>query len=143
MGIGYEREWADKPAGLRTHMLVSLAACSFTIVALEMVATLETEMEASTRLTVNPDPTRVIEAVITGIAFLGAGTIIQARRRVTGITTGASIWLAGAVGLACGGGFYIIAGLTVLLTLATLVCIRRLERVLMGTKTKRSAPEDT
>ena len=120
MALGYEREAFNKPAGLRTHMLVALAACAFTIVALEMVAALDNTGDPTS---VAADPTRVIEAVVTGVAFLGAGTIIQARGNVIGITTGASIWLAGAIGLSCGGGYYIIAVITLALALITLTAL--------------------
>jgi putative Mg2+ transporter-C (MgtC) family protein len=105
-------------------MLVALASCAFTIVAIEMVDAIGEKMPSS----VNTDPTRVIEAGITGVAFLGAGTIIQARGNVIGITTGASIWLAGAIGLASGGGYYLIAVITLALALVTLTALGRLER---------------
>lgn len=124
MALGWEREAFNKPAGLRTHMLFALASCAFTIVAIEMVDAIGERMPTS----VNADPTRVIEAVITGVAFLSAGTIIQARGNVIGITTGASIWLAGAIGLASGGGYYLIAVITLALALVTLTALGRLER---------------
>lgn len=110
MVIGLEREWRQKPAGRRTHMLVSLASAAFTIITFEL-------FQASLQMAPDSkgDPVRVIEGVIAGVAFLGAGTIIQGRGEVKGLTTGASIWLAGATGLACGGGYYIVivAGVTV------------------------------
>ncbi|MEQ9812734.1 MAG: MgtC/SapB family protein [Azospirillaceae bacterium] len=102
--IGLDREMTDRPAGLRTHMLVSVAAAMFTLISFEIVLTAQ-ELDGST----NSDPVRVVEAVLTGVAFLGAGTIIRAGRKVQGVTTGASIWLVGALGVACGGGYYLIA----------------------------------
>lgn len=106
--IGIDRELRNKPAGMRTHMLVSLAAASFTIVSFEFHARLLAQGNN------NADPIRALEAVVAGVAFLGAGTIIQSRNRVRGVTTGAGIWVAGAIGLACGGGLYLMAlGLTV------------------------------
>jgi putative Mg2+ transporter-C (MgtC) family protein len=99
--IGLDREIRGKPAGLRTHMLVALAAAAFTLIALEMVKTIGDDSPA-----VRVDPIRAIEAVVAGVAFLGAGAIIQARGSVLGITTGASIWLVGALGLACGSGTF-------------------------------------
>jgi len=128
IGVGYERETSNKPAGLRTHMLVGLAACTFTIVAMEMVYGLG---DATAAGSVNADPTRVIEAIITGVAFLGAGTIIGARDRVVGITTGASIWLVGAIGLACGGGYYAIAVIVLLFALFTLIAVSAFEKRVM------------
>lgn len=124
MVLGYEREAFNKPAGLRMHMLVALASCAITIIAIEMVDAIGEKMSSS----VNADPTRVIEAVVTGVAFLGAGSIIQARGNVIGITTGASIWLAGAIGLASGGGYYLIAVITLVLALVTLTALGTLER---------------
>jgi putative Mg2+ transporter-C (MgtC) family protein len=132
MIIGLEREWRQKPAGLRTHMLVSLASAAFTIITFELFrTTLEMAPESK------GDPVRVIEGVIAGVAFLGAGTIIQARGEVKGLTTGASIWLAGAIGLACGGGFYVIAGITVGLAVVILAIIGLLERKEEDTKASK------
>lgn len=132
MVIGLEREWRQKPAGLRTHMLVSLASAAFTIITFEL-------FQASPQMAPDSkgDPVRVIEGVIAGVAFLGAGTIIQGRGEVKGLTTGASIWLAGATGLACGGGYYIVAGVTVGLAVVILALLGLLQRK-VGTPTVKS-----
>ncbi|WP_119299820.1 MgtC/SapB family protein [Dongia deserti] len=122
MIIGVEREWRQKPAGLRTHMLVSLAAAAFTIISFELF---RTSLEISPGS--SGDPIRVIEGVVAGVAFLGAGVIIQARGDVRNLTTGATIWMSGATGLACGGGFFIVAGLLVALSLVILVLLGLLE----------------
>jgi putative Mg2+ transporter-C (MgtC) family protein len=122
MIIGVEREWRQKPAGLRTHMLVSLAAAAFTIISFELYRTsLEISDDSS------GDPIRVIEGVVAGVAFLGAGVIIQSRGDVRNLTTGATIWMSGATGLACGGGFYLVAGLLVGLSLVILVVLGLLQ----------------
>jgi putative Mg2+ transporter-C (MgtC) family protein len=121
--VGIEREAHNKPAGLRTHMLVSLAAATFTLLALEM-----TELTAGMGSSVRVDPIRVMEAIAAGVAFLGAGTIIQSRDGVRGITTGAGMWLAGAIGLACGIGSFVIALIVTGLSLIILLVIGRLER---------------
>jgi putative Mg2+ transporter-C (MgtC) family protein len=123
--VGFEREYRNRPAGLRTHMLVALAACSFMIIALEVF---HRSQDISSRVSI--DPLRVIEAVTAGVAFLAAGTIITSGRRVAGLTTGASLWLTGAMGLACGIGYYIVAGLGTALALVILVIIRVAERVI-------------
>lgn len=123
--IGFEREWRNHPAGLRTHMLVALAAAAFTIIGIEIVHSSQFEADGS-RL----DPLRLIEAVTAGVAFLAAGTIIFARGRVKGLTTGAGLWLAGAIGLAAGLGFWQIAGLATLLAVAVLALLQPLEKVL-------------
>lgn len=122
MLIGLEREWRQKPAGLRTHMLVSLAAAAFTIISFELY---HTSLEISENS--SGDPIRVIEGVVAGVAFLGAGVIIQSRGDVRNLTTGATIWMSGATGLACGGGFYIVAGLLVGASLVILIVLGLLE----------------
>jgi putative Mg2+ transporter-C (MgtC) family protein len=96
--IGLEREFADKPAGLRTHMLVAGAAAL--LVTLSDLMVKEFGADLGSQL-VRADPIRIIEAVITGVSFLGAGTIIRSRsgRQVEGLTTAASILLAAALGI--------------------------------------------
>jgi putative Mg2+ transporter-C (MgtC) family protein len=94
--IGLDREFRKRPAGLRTHMVLSLAAALFTVLTLE----LQSQLAASGAT--GPDPIRIIEAITVGVSFLAAGTIIHSGRDVHGLTTGAGMWLAGAVGLACG-----------------------------------------
>lgn len=118
MIIGIDREWRNKAAGLRTHMLVCLAAASFTILAIELSAAAAT-MDSQP----NADPVRIIEAVTAGAAFLGAGSIIQSRGNVRGVTTGASIWLAGAIGLACGAGYYVLAAVNVVFAMVILTVL--------------------
>lgn len=114
--IGLDREIGQHDAGLRTHMLISLAAAVFTIITFELVALMENSGEA-TRV----DPIRIVEAVTAGVAFLAAGTIITHRGGVRGLTTGAGMWLAGAIGLACGAGFLTLALLATLLAVIILV----------------------
>jgi putative Mg2+ transporter-C (MgtC) family protein len=96
--IGLEREFADKPAGLRTHMLVAGAAAL--LVTLSELMVKEFGADLGSQL-VRADPIRIIEAVITGVSFLGAGTIIRSRSggHVEGLTTAASILLAAALGI--------------------------------------------
>lgn len=122
--IGAEREWRRKPAGLRTHILVSLAACLYVVVGTEMV-TLDV-LGAGERLRV--DPMNLIAAVTAGVAFLVAGVIFTSGGRVMNVTTGASLWLAGAIGLACGAGLVplgAIAAVTVLAVLTVLGAVVR------------------
>jgi putative Mg2+ transporter-C (MgtC) family protein len=107
--IGLDREWRNKPAGVRTHMLVSLAAAAFTILAAEMTA-------IALRINATGDPVRIVEAVTAGAAFLGSGSIIQSRGSISGLTTGANIWLAAAIGLACGAGLLALACASTLLS---------------------------
>ncbi len=120
--IGMDREFRQKAAGLRTHILVSLAAAIFTLITFEIFFEMGELMEEP-----RSDAIRIIEAVTAGVAFLAAGTIIQSGGAVQGLTTGASMWLAGAVGLACGGGFYIIAVMGTALALVVLFLLGKLE----------------
>lgn len=115
MLVGYERERRNKPAGLRTHMLVGLGAAAFFLIFVEFALGPLKDAE-----NISPDPTRIIEGVITGIGFLGAGAIIQNAGNVRGLTTGAGIWVAGAIGLACGGGYFVIAGVVTGFTIVIL-----------------------
>ncbi len=109
--IGAEREYRDQAAGLRTHILVALAACVFALLSIESV-----HMAGFADEQVRIDPLRVIEAVTSGVAFLAAGMIVFSRGEVRGLTTGAGMWLAGAVGLAVGLGYWFVA------VFATLAC---------------------
>jgi putative Mg2+ transporter-C (MgtC) family protein len=102
--IGIDREVRHKPLGLRTNMLVSLGAASFSLMALHLV-----EMLGHGPTEVQIDPARVMEAIVGAIGFLGAAAIIQGRFDIYGATTGASIWVVGAIGMACGFGFYALA----------------------------------
>ncbi|GGH34640.1 putative Mg2+ transporter-C (MgtC) family protein [Cribrihabitans marinus] len=112
--IGLEREARGRPAGLRTHMLVGLAASAYCITTLELIA-----MDYGTE--VKLDPLRLVEAVTAGVAFLAAGMIVFSKGEVKGLTTGASLWLAAAVGVAVGMGFWPLAAMV---TLAALTIIR-------------------
>jgi len=126
--LGLDRELRQKAAGLRTHILISLAAAIFTLITFEIFFEMN-ELMTEPR----SDAIRIIEAVTAGVAFLAAGTIIQSGGTVQGLTTGASMWLAGAIGLACGGGFYTIAVIGTLLALVVLYLLGKVEaRLLPG-----------
>ena len=115
--VGLDRELKDRPAGLRTHMLTALAAAVFTILTFEIYLTSKS----------TADPIRIVEAVTAGVAFLAAGAIIQNRRGVQGLTTGAGMWLAGSLGVAAGLGQFVIGGLAALLALIIIILIKRAE----------------
>ncbi|MGQ0580904.1 MAG: MgtC/SapB family protein [Reyranella sp.] len=114
--IGFEREWRNRPAGLRTHILVCVAAAMVGILTIEIM----NAPALGGRAGATVDPLRAVEAVTAGVAFLAAGTIMFSRGEVQGLTTGAGMWLAGAVGLSAGLGLWQIAGLGTLLALAVL-----------------------
>lgn len=121
--VGFDRELRNKPAGLRTHILISLAAALFTLITFELHHTVVGNNERATA-----DPIRIIEAVTAGVAFLAAGAIIQSRGAVRGLTTGANMWLAGALGVACGTGDYTLAAFGTVFALIVLVVLGRLEQ---------------
>lgn len=104
--IGVERERWKKAAGLRTHMLVCIGAALITLTSINAF--------------IGADPARVAAGIITGIGFLGAGTIIAARGKVKGLTTAASLWVVAGVGLAIGAGFYLGAIVTAILVFIVL-----------------------
>src|SRR5690554_4659834 len=120
--LGLEREFRGKAAGLRSHMLVSLGASAFIIMGMHILFA-TAEGDPSARI----DPTRIVEGVIGGIGFLGAGSIIQSRGSVQGITTGASIWMAGAIGVACGLGIFALAGMVTLMALIIMSVLGRFQ----------------
>jgi putative Mg2+ transporter-C (MgtC) family protein len=116
--IGIERGKDVGSAGLRTLMLISLAAALFTTLAFEIYRT------ALAGGSNNPDPIRTIEAVTAGVAFMGAGAIFQQRGSIHGLTTGAGMWLAGAVGVTTALGYYLIAAAVAVFALAVLALLR-------------------
>ncbi|OYW98537.1 MAG: hypothetical protein B7Z15_22015 [Rhizobiales bacterium 32-66-8] len=124
--IGFERELNTDGAGLRTHILVSVAAALFTILAFEIFHTIGPDSAAKA------DPIRAVEAVTAGIAFLGAGAIFKSGGSVQGLTTGAGMWLAGAVGVATALGYYIIAFGVALLAVLVLAAMRALAHRVIG-----------
>lgn len=121
--IGYQREITERPAGFRTHVLVCIGS------ALIMMVSIYPFGDAS-----RVDPTRIAAQVVTGIGFLGAGTIIRQGSIVRGLTTAASLWTIAGVGLAVGAGFYSAALLATTLVFVVLSGFKIIETRLMGTK---------
>lgn len=114
--VGLEREYRSKEAGFRTHFLVALGSALFMIVSAYGFE--GTQVSDSHRL----DVSRVAAQVVSGIGFIGAGTIIfhKSQNVVSGLTTAAGLWVTAAIGLACGGGMYIVASVATVLVLAGL-----------------------
>ena len=121
--IGFEREWRNRPAGLRTHILVCVGAAVFALLTIEIVHAPMFDRDVA-----RFDPIRVIEATTAGVAFLAAGVVIFTRGEVHGLTTGAGMWLAGAIGVASGLGLWQIALLATVLTLVVLAVLYTFER---------------
>lgn len=121
--VGLERELRGKPAGLRSHMLVALGSAAFIIMGIDVLYGI-----AANESIAQLDPTRVIEGVIGGIGFLGAGSIIRSGGEIQGITTGASIWLAGAIGVSAGINNFPLAIMITVLALIIMSLLGRFER---------------
>lgn len=103
--VGVEREYKNRPAGMRTHVLVCLGASMIAV--LECLLRQELEAANNTHLTLNLG--RMSAQVISGVGFLGAGTIFMSQKKIAGLTTAASLWIVACLGLVCGFGFYWIA----------------------------------
>lgn len=122
MVVGIERELGEQAAGLRTHMLVSVGSCLFTLMSVYGFAAFAADAAPV------PDPSRVAAQIVTGIGFLGAGAIIREGMSVRGLTTAASLWVVAAVGMAVGVGAYWAAGFAVIVTIASLWALRPFRR---------------
>lgn len=125
--IGYERELKNRPAGFRTHMLVAGAAAL--LMAMSHLA-LQEPPTADDRISLSADPLRLVEAVISGVAFIGAGTIFARRdgQQIAGITTAASLLMVSVIGLITGVGHYLLATAATVLTLVVLTTLNLLEK---------------
>jgi putative Mg2+ transporter-C (MgtC) family protein len=121
--LGWDRERKNRPAGLRTHMLVAMSSALLTAIA--EVATADPRFRSEGY---ELDPLRVLQATATGVSLLCAGTVVVSKRGgVQGLTTAASIWTVSAMGCATGLGYYLLAGVCVALALLILVAVGRLE----------------
>ena len=119
--IGFEREYRAKEAGLRTHFLVAMGSALFMIVS-------QYGFNAVLGTSITLDPSRVAAQVVSGIGFIGAGTIIFQKHVIKGLTTAAGLWVTSAIGLACGSGLYL---LSVASTLLVLLCLETIFFILM------------
>ena len=122
--IGTEREFTHRPAGMRTHMLVSLGACAVMITSQMLFA--QYRVYGAT-----PDPARLSAQVITGIGFLGAGTILKEGPTIKGLTTAASIWAVACLGIAIGGGYYAVGLVGAACMMITLTVFEWLQELLL------------
>lgn len=128
--IGYERERDAQPAGLRTHMILTLGACLAMILSVNVSALR------------NTDPTRIAAQVISGIGFLGAGAILRYGFNIKGLTTATSLWSMAVVGLAVGYGYYLVGIVTTGLMLLTLTVINIIENRFIRNSTMHSIVVD-
>ena len=122
--IGTEREYTHRPVGMRTHILVALGSCAVMITG-ELIFVEYMAYGAT------PDPARLSAQVITGVGFLGAGTILREGPTVKGLTTAASLWSVACLGIAAGAGYYIVAGAGMIFILVTLTVFEALQKLLL------------
>lgn len=125
MVIGTEREYTNRPAGMRTHILVALGACAVMITG-QLIFLQYRALGGS------PDPSRLSAQVITGVGFLGAGTILREGTNVKGLTTAASLWAVACLGIAAGGGYYTVALAGMVFIFVTLTIFEVLQNKLVG-----------
>jgi putative Mg2+ transporter-C (MgtC) family protein len=121
--VGYERSYHGRAAGMRTYGLVCMASAAITVIA----GYPNFWYGGQAMVMVGADPTRVIQGIVTGVGFLGAGVIMREGFNISGLTTAASIWAAAAIGVMVGVGFYAAAILLTLLSAASMMWVSRLE----------------
>ncbi|OJH42920.1 methyltransferase [Cystobacter ferrugineus] len=136
--LGLERELRGHQAGLRTHILVCLGACLFTLCSLFVALPLVGDTTHEARA----DISRIASQIVVGISFLGGGAIIRQETHIKGLTTAANLWLTASVGLACGLGFNLAAGTTVVLALIALVGLRFVEGHIIHLRRKYRLPAE-
>ena len=136
--LGLERELTNKYAGLRTHILVCLGACIFTLLSIYGFPTFaDGDNVVITNATGIRDTSRVAAQIVTGIGFIGAGTVLRNGPMVFGLTTAATLWIAASIGMACGAGMYDVAVVATLLSVAVLTLIRVFERRILPSSGKQ------
>lgn len=119
--IGFEREYRAKEAGVRTHFLVAMGSALFMILSQYGFG------DMFDNPSISLDPSRIASQVVTGIGFIGAGTIIFQKHMIKGLTTAAGLWVTSAIGLACGAGMYLLATTA---TLLVLICLETIYFIL-------------
>ena len=135
--LGLERELTNKYAGLRTHILVCLGACVFTLLSIYGFPTFaDGDNVIVEQATGVRDTARIAAQIVTGIGFIGAGTVLRNGPMVFGLTTAATLWIAASIGMACGAGMYDVAVISTILSVAVLTIIRTFEKHFLPTSGK-------
>ena len=136
--LGLERELTNKYAGLRTHILVCLGACIFTILSIYGFPTFaigdNVDINQATGIR---DTARVAAQIVSGIGFIGAGAVLRNGPMVFGLTTAATLWIAASIGMACGAGMYDVAIISTALSIVVLTLIRVFERQFLPSSAKQ------
>ena len=137
--LGLERELTNKYAGLRTHILVCLGACIFTLISIYGFPTFaESDNVIVDNSTGIRDTGRVAAQVVSGIGFIGAGAVLRNGPMIIGLTTAATLWISAAIGMTCGVGMYDVALIATLASVAVLTIVRIFERKILPSGFKRS-----
>jgi len=137
--LGLERELTNKYAGLRTHILVCLGACVFTLLSIYGFPTFaDGDNVIIQQATGVRDTARIAAQIVTGIGFIGAGTVLRNGPMVFGLTTAATLWIAASIGMACGAGMYDVAIVSTILSVAVLTLIRVFEKQILPSSAKQS-----
>jgi len=124
--IGFEREYKRKEAGLQTYSLVCLGACLFTVLSNCLFFTFLGQKE------INFDPSRIIQAIVMGVGFIGAGVIFREKITIKGLTAAAGLWVTAAIGIAVGIGYYSLAAFSAILVILILFGFGELERNILN-----------
>ena len=136
--LGLERELTNKYAGLRTHILVCIGACVFTLLSIYGFPTFaDGDNVIINQATGVRDTARIAAQIVTGIGFIGAGTVLRNGPMVFGLTTAATLWLAASIGMACGAGMYDVAIISTVFSIAVLTIIRVFERQILPASVKQ------
>jgi len=128
--VGYERNYHGRAAGMRTYGLVCMASCALTVLAGYPDYWFGGQALVGAAPAIHPDPTRVIQGIVTGVGFIGAGVILKEGMSISGLTTAASIWSASAIGVMVGVGFYAASMLLAVLSALCMMYAGKLEAVL-------------
>jgi len=134
--VGFEREISGKPAGLRTNLLICVGAALLTEISID-IAAMANEQNVVQGSPFRADPARIAAQIVSGIGFLGAGTILQARGNIIGLTTAATIWVVAAIGMAVGSQSYVIAVGATLLVVFSLGLLGRIEGAVVRRQQRR------
>ncbi|MBR1775808.1 MgtC/SapB family protein [bacterium] len=136
--LGLERELTNKYAGLRTHILVCMGACIFTLISIYGFPTFAIgDNVIVNQATGIRDTARVAAQIVTGIGFIGAGTVLRNGPMVFGLTTAATLWIAASIGMACGAGMYDIAIISTVISVGVLTLIRIFEKQFLPSSSKQ------
>lgn len=134
--IGFEREYTSKWAGIKTHILVALGSTVFTVLSIYSFPKIAVTGAVASSAVCVGDPSRVAAQILTGIGFIGGGTVLRHGVSVFGLTTAASLWMAAAIGMAAGTGDFVLATVATTISIVVLVAFRKVQTVFIKPNVK-------